>query len=318
MSLWVSVAIIFVSLLVLERGADYLVKGLGSLSERFSISEAVIGASVAAMGSSMPEFGASVFSVIENEPTIGFGTIVGSAIFNITVIIGGAALFGKVAVNKKVVYRDGMFYLFTVVVALIGIRDGKLTRLEAVSWAALFAVYLGWLVYDARRGEPVPNESFDPLSPRRATVYAVGGLVATAVAARYLVVHVEILSVELGVSTALFSLVAVAAGTSVPDLFTSVQSARKGMGSLAVANAVGSNIFDILGALGIPFAFRAVTEVEASLNLSIVALLVSVVLALVVVRVGWSLTRRKGYILLAAYGAYLVILISQAASSATL
>jgi len=318
MSLWVSAAIILVSLFVLERCAEYLVEGLGSLSEKFNISEAVIGASVAAMGSSMPEFGASAFSVIENEPTIGFGTIVGSAIFNITVIIGGAALFGKVAVDEKVVYRDGMFYLFTVVVALVGVRDGVLTRLEAVAWSGLFVVYLGWLFYDARRGEPVPNESFDPLSPRRATAYAVGGLVATAVAARYLVVHVEIISVELGVSTALFSLVAVAAGTSVPDLFTSVQSARKGMGSLAVANAIGSNIFDILGALGIPLAFRAVTEVEASLNLSVVTLLVSVVLALVVVRVGWSLTRHKGYLLLTAYGVYLVILASQATSSATL
>jgi len=318
MAIWVSAAIILVSLVVLERGADYLVEGLVSLSERFSISEAVIGASVAAMGSSTPEFGASAFSVIENEPTIGFGTIVGSAIFNITVIIGGAALFGKVAVDEKVVYRDGLFYFFTVVVALVGVRDGALTRLEAISWSGLFVVYLGWLVYDARRGEPVPKESFDPLSPVRATVYVVGGLVATAVAARYLVVHVETVSVELGISTALFSLVAVAAGTSVPDLFTSVQSARKGMGSLAVANAVGSNIFDILGALGIPFAFRAVTEVEASLNLSVVALLASVVLALVVVRVGWSLTKRKGYLLLAAYAAYLVVLASQAASSAAL
>jgi len=311
MALWVSAVIIIASLVVLERGADYLVEGLGSLSDRFSISEAVIGASVAAMGSSMPEFGASAFSVIENEPTIGFGTIVGSAIFNITVIIGGSALFGKVVIDRKVVYRDGLFYLFTVLVALVGIRDGVLTRPEAVAWALLFGVYLAWLIYDARRGEPVPNESFDDLSTRLSAIYVVGGLLATAVAARYLVVHVEPLSLELGVSTAVFSLVAVAAGTSVPDLFTSLQSARKGLGSLAVANAVGSNIFDILGGLGVPFAFRAATSVEASLNLSVVALLGSVVLALVVVRWGFSLTRRKGYVLLGAYAAYLAILVAQ-------
>jgi len=311
MALWVSAAIIIVSLVVLERGAEYLVEGLGSLSDRFGISEAVVGASIAAVGSSMPEFGSAVFSVVENEPTIGFGTIVGSAIFNITVIIGGSALFGKVVIDKKVIYRDGLFYLFTVVVALVGIRDGRLTRTEALAWAALFGVYLVWLVYDARRGEPVPNESFDDLSTRLSAAYVVGGLVATGIAARYLVVHVEILSVELGISTAIFSLVAVAAGTSVPDLFTSLQSARKGMGSLAVANAIGSNIFDILGGLGIPFAFRAVTSVEAALNLSALVLLGSVVLALFVVRWGFSLTRPKGYVLIGAYVTYLAVLFAQ-------
>lgn len=318
MSLWLSVSIILLSLVVLERGADYLVEGLGSISERFSISEAVIGASIAAMGSSMPEFGAAVFSVVEDEPTIGFGTIVGSAIFNITVIIGGAALFGKLAIDRKVVSRDGLYYLFTVLVAYAGVRDGVLTRFEALGWAALFGVYLAWLVYDARRGEPVPRESFEQLSTRRAVVYTVGGIAATAVAARYLVVHVEAVSVELGVSTALFSLVAVAAGTSIPDLFTSVQSARKGMGSLAVANAVGSNIFDVLAGLGIPFAFRATTVVQASLDISVLFLLASVVLALAVVRYGWSLDRRKGVVLLAAYAVYLVVLLGQATSSATL
>ena len=311
-ALWISVAVILVSLAVLERGADYLVEGLGSLSDRFGISEAVVGASIAAIGSSMPEFGSAVFSVVENEPTIGFGTIVGSAIFNITVIIGGSALFGKVMIDRKVVYRDGLFYLFTVVVALVGIRDGRLTRTEAVAWAGLFGVYLVWLVYDARRGEPVPKESFEDLSTRLSVVYVIGGLAATAVAARYLVVHVEVLSVELGISTAMFSLVAVAAGTSVPDLFTSLQSARKGLGSLAVANAVGSNIFDILGGLGIPFAFRAVTSVDAALNLSALVLLGSVVLALLVVRWGFSLTRHKGYVLIGAYAAYLVVLFAQA------
>lgn len=306
--------IIIASLVVLERGAEYLVEGLGSLSDRFGISESVVGASIAAVGSSMPEFGSAVFSVVENEPTIGFGTIVGSAIFNITVIIGGSALFGKVVIDRKVIYRDGLFYLFTVLVALVGIRDGVLTRSEAIAWALLFGVYLAWLVYDARRGEPVPNESFEDLSTRLSAVYVIGGLVATAVAARYLVVHVESLSLELGISTAVFSLVAVAAGTSVPDLFTSLQSARKGMGSLAVANAVGSNIFDILGGLGVPFAFRAATSVEESLNLSALALLGSVVLALVVVRWGFSLTRRKGYVLLGAYAAYLAVLLAQTAS----
>lgn len=304
-----SLAVILISLVVLERGADYLVQGLGSFSQRFSLSEAVVGASIAAIGSSMPEFGSAVFSVVENHPTIGFGTIVGSAIFNITVIIGGSALFGRVLIDRKVVYRDGLFYLFTVLVAIAGTWDGVLTRLEAITWSALFLVYLAWLVYDARRGEPVPRESFESLSTLRAAVYVAGGLFAVSVAARYLIIHVASISQTVGVSKAVFSLVVIAAGTSVPDFFTSIQGARKGLGSLAVANAVGSNIFDILGALGIPFAFRSSTTVTDSLDASILVLLVAVVIALGAVRWGWSLTRKKGVLLLAVYAGYLAFLL---------
>lgn len=309
-AIWVSVLIILASLAVLERTANYLVEGLGTLSKRFSISEAVIGASIAAVGSSMPELGASVFSVIEGAPTIGFGTIIGSAIFNITVIVGGSALFGKFAVDRRVVYRDGLFYLFTVLVAIAGTWDGVLTRLEAVAWALLFVVYLGWLYYDASRGEPVPREEFDDLSVRMAGVYTVGGLVGVALAARYLIINVELVATQLGVSEAIFSLVVIAAGTSIPDLVTSLQAARYGLGSLAVANAVGSNIFDILGALGIPFAFRASTTIRDSLDFSMVVLLVAVLATLALLRLDWSLSRREGGLLIGIYGAYLVLLLA--------
>lgn len=309
-AIWVSVLVILASLVVLERAANYFVEGLGTLSNRFTISEAVIGASIAAIGSSMPELGASVFSVIEGAPTIGFGTIIGSAIFNITVIVGGSALFGKFAIDRRVVYRDGLFYLFTVLVAIAGTWDGVLTRLEAVAWALLFVVYLAWLYYDATRGEPVPHEEFDDLSVRMAVVYTVGGLVAVAVAARYLIINVDFVATELGVSEAIFSLVVIAVGTSIPDLVTSLQAARYGMGSLAVANAVGSNIFDILGALGIPFAFRARTVIEASLDFSILVLLVAVLATLALLRLDWSLSRREGGLLIGIYGAYLLVLLS--------
>jgi cation:H+ antiporter len=306
---WLSVAIILVSLVALERGANYLVEGLGALSERFSISEAVVGASVAAVGSSMPEFGAAVFSVVEGHPTIGFGTIIGSAIFNVTVIVGGSALFGKIAIDHRVVRRDGLFYGLTVLVAIAATWDGQLTRLEAVGWVLLFLVYLGWLLYDARVGEPVPVESALDHTLRRSVGYTVGGLVVVGIAARYLIVHVAAVSAELGVSKAIFSLVVIAIGTSIPDLVTSLQAARYGLGSLAVANALGSNIFDILGALGIPFSFRAVTPIEASLDLSILMLLVAVVAAVGLLRWRWSLSRLEGGLLAGVYGVYLVVLL---------
>lgn len=307
--MWFSVFIVFLCFVVFERASNYLVEGLGSLSQHFDISEAVLGASLAAMGSSAPEFGSSLFSVIENHPTIGIGTIVGSAIFNVTVIIGGAAIFGKYAVQKRVFYRDGLFYFFTVIIAILSIIDGFLSRTEAILWSLTFFGYIGWLVYDARSGEPVPKEMFECLSLRRATVCIILSLLAIGLAARYLVIHVAMISSEFGISEAIISLVVVAIGTSIPDFFTSVQAARKGMGALAVSNALGSNIFDILAAIGIPFSFRNLTEIETTVDSSLVVLFISVCLALVLLRINWSISKKEASILIGAYGTYLLLIL---------
>lgn len=309
--MWSSLLVIFICLLVFERASNYLVEGLGAISRRFGISEAVLGASIAAMGSSAPEFGSSAFSVVKGHPTIGLGTIVGSAIFNVTVIVGGAALFGKYMIERRVFYRDGLFYLFTVLIAFLGVgivSPGYLSRFEAVAWAAIFFGYLAWLVHDARRGRPVSGEFLKPLSSRRAVAYVALGLLAIGLAARFLVTNVAGIT-EGREMKAVFSLVIVAIGTSIPDLFTSVQAARKGMGSLAVSNALGSNVFDILAALGIPFSFRATTEIGTLVNTSFVALLASVGLALAVLRFDWSVSRKGAGLLLGAYGAYLALIL---------
>lgn len=302
--MWTSLLIILACLAVFERSSNYLVEGLGAISQHFDISEAVLGASIAAMGSSAPEFGSSFFSVVQGHWTIGLGTIVGSAIFNVTVIVGAAAIFGKYAIEKRVFYRDGLFYLLTVGIAIVGVWDGSLSRFEAIIWALIFFVYLAVLVRDARTGKLVPKESFEHLAHWRAAVYVIVSAVAIAVAARFLVGSVE----EFTSGTegqAAFSLIVVAIGTSVPDLFTSLQASRRGMGSMAVSNALGSNVFDILAALGIPFSFRTTTEIETLVSSSLAALFGSVVLVLAILRFDWSVSRKEGVILIGAYGAFL-------------
>jgi cation:H+ antiporter len=307
--MWINLIVIVICFVIFERASNYLVEGLGVISRKFIISEAVLGASIAAIGSSAPEFGSSAFSVIEGHPTIGLGTIIGSAIFNITVIVGAVALFGKYKLSKRVFYRDGLFYLLTVVIAVIGVADGNISRIEAILWTLTFLGYLGWLVYDARRGKPVPKEAVRMISMRRAAAYVIGGLIFIALGAWLLVHSVISLAAEAGISEALFSLIVVAVGTSVPDLITSAQAARKGMSSLAVSNAIGSNIFDILACLGIPLSFRATTSVQDVAGISIIYLLVSLLLALLVIRVGWELSRRDAGLLFGAYGFYLGLIL---------
>lgn len=307
--MWISLLTVLACLLVFERASNYLVEGLGAISQHFDISEAVLGASIAAMGSSAPEFGSSVFSVVQGHPTIGLGTIVGSAIFNVTVIVGAAALFGKYTIEQRVFYRDGLFYLLTVAVAIVCVWDGSLSRFEAVFWALIFFVYLAILVRDARTGKAVPKESFEYLSTRRAIFYIVISAVAIAIAARFLVNQVAAFAGGREAQAA-FSLIVLAVGTSVPDLFTSLQASRRGMGSMAVSNALGSNVFDVLAALGIPLSFRATTEIEALVTSSLAALLGSVVLALVILRFDWSVDRKKAIALIGTYGAFLAFILA--------
>ncbi|KXA89393.1 hypothetical protein AKJ62_03240 [candidate division MSBL1 archaeon SCGC-AAA259D14] len=305
-----SLIVIVICFAVFERGSNYLIEGLGSISDRFGISEAVLGASIAAMGSSAPEFASSVFSVAKGHPTIGLGTIFGSAIFNVTVIIGGAGILAKCTIERRVLYRDGLFYLCTVIIAILSVWDGVLSRFEAVSWTIIFFAYFVWLVYDARRGKKVPRESFEYISFRKAIAFLIFGLLAIGLGAHYLVIHVAKISTELGISEAIPSLVLVAIGTSVPDLFVSLKASSKGMGSMAVSNALGSNIFDILAGLGIPFSFPVVNrEIVTEIDSSIIILLVSVILALALIRYKWTIAKREGAILVGAYCAYIAFIL---------
>lgn len=307
--MWLDLLIMISCFVIFERASNYLVDGLGVISKKFIISEAVLGASIAAIGSSAPEFGSSAFSVIEGHPTIGLGTIIGSAIFNITVILGAVALLGKYKISKRVFYRDGFFYLLTVVITVIFVADNSISRVEAIIWTLTFLGYLVWLIYDAKRGKPVPEEMVRRISVQRAAAYAIGGVIFIALGAWLLVRSVISLAAEAGISEAMISLIMVAVGTSVPDLITSAQAARKGMASLAVSNALGSNIFDILACLGVPLSFRAQTSVQDVAGISIAYLLVSLLLALLVIRIGWRLSRRDAGLLFGAYGFYLGLIL---------
>jgi len=130
---------------------NLFVTGLGTLAKRFNVPESVIGASVAAIVSSSPEMGASVFSVVEGHPDIGIGTIVGSAIFNITLLIALSFWVRKCVLDEKVLKRDGVYYLFVVIVTIVTIWDGVLTHWEALTWFLLYVVYFIWLFRDAIR-----------------------------------------------------------------------------------------------------------------------------------------------------------------------
>lgn len=285
------------------------VSGLGSLAKRFNVPESVAGASVAAMVSSAPEMGTSIFSVVEGHPDIGMGTIVGSAIFNISLLIAISLWVKKCVLDERVLKRDGLYYLLAVAVTIAAIMDGVLTRWEALTWFLLYVVYFIWLFKDAIAGKFVPKEDFKYVPTSRAIAYTCIGIVGIALSADIMVNSAVFVTGSLGLSEALFSLIIIAVATSIPDLFVSVEAARKGMGSLAVSNAVGSNIFDILVGIGLPFSFVAATPVYGNIGLSAIYLLVSVFVFLGIIMFRKSLGKKEACVLAAVYLSYLFIVI---------
>ncbi|MCW3129933.1 MAG: calcium/sodium antiporter [Methanophagales archaeon] len=308
-TLLISIALLAVSFLLLNYSTDYFVRGLGVLCKRFEIPGSIVGATVAAIGSSAPEFGTSVFSVVEAHPTIGLGTIIGSAIFNITLLIAISVWIRGCNVSRDVLHRDGLFYLIAVLITGICMWDGKITRYEAVSWTCLYAVYLAWLIWDAKRKKEEFLGDMEIPSNIKGAVYLIAGLLFIILAAALLVRSTITITELMGIPESLFSLVIIAIGTSISDLFISIHAARNGMGSLAISNAIGSNTFDILACLGIPLSFPTETTVVGDIGISMPYLLVSFLIFLLLVRIGWHLNKKDAHILFAVYVGYIAIIL---------
>ena len=314
---------LIVSLIVLWKICDIMVDGLCSLSQRFKIPQSVAGATLAAVSSSAPEFGTSLFSILITEqgkyPEIGMATIIGSAIFNVLVIIGLAALFRNLKVLPRVYSRDGLFYFLTLILLIIGLWDGKITLWEAGAAIGLYLIYTFILIIDIKR-HPEEQEETKQLPTATALLYFVGSVVIIGIACHFLVEGTIQISNATNIPKTLISVLVLAAGTSIPDCFASIAAARKGQGAMAISNALGSNVFDILICLGVPIFIlntrgNAYTMPQASIEqtlliFSMLFLTGTVFITLILIKHKWSVGKFKGGLLVLLYVIYLVGILS--------
>lgn len=347
-----SVVVLALTFYALHRVTDsYFVQSLEILSTRLRMTSDVAGASLMAMGSSAPELFTSLLALIKGMELadLGAGTIVGSAIFNILVIVGASAVVAPSVLTWQPAVRDMVFYIGTIVLLYAVFLDGTITLAEA-SWFVL--AYVGYLVllplwrrllpYEDQAGLAqadvtlVVERSRDrPLwywwwavpidrafalvlpdlerNPRRYLLVFLLSIAAIAGLSWLLVEAGVLLAATLGVPRAIIGLTVLAVGTSVPDLFSSLIVARRGKGDMAVSNAVGSNIFDILVGLGVVWMVvilvrgESIPVAQENLHSSVALLLASVaaLLFLLVVR-RWWLGRFAGYSLVGLYALFLL------------
>jgi len=290
MEIFIDILIIIVCILIITKGATWLVDSAVKIARHFGISELVIGLTIVAMGTSAPEFGVTILAALRGMGDISVGNIVGSNIFNLGFILGGTSVTHSLKTNKKVVFRDGIF-LFTGTLLLTAfLWDLTLGRVEGVILFILLFGYLGYLYW---RKETVEAETytdrlrwFDPALLILGMGMVLGG-------SHFLVESAVDLAKVMGISEWVIGVTIVAAGTSAPEFATSLVAALRGHHGLSVGNLIGSDIFNVFGVLGLTAIMRNLpVDIGARSNLIMLGLMVMIVL--VFMRTGWRVSRWEG------------------------
>jgi cation:H+ antiporter len=309
---------VVVGLVLLTAGADGLVRGAGALARRMGVSALLVGLTVVAFGTSAPELAVSIGAASQGRADIALGNVVGSNIFNVLFILGVSALVTPLVVSRQLVRLDVPVMVGVSVLPLLLGLDGRLGRFEGALLLGLLAVYLAALARLALR-DRTASAVFDPLAatdpPRRRpwlidVLFAAGGLTLLVVGAAQLIHGAAGVARAARVSELVIGLTIVAAGTSLPELATSVVASIRGERDLAVGNVVGSNIFNVLAVLGAAaLASPDGLPVAAGVRTFDFPVMLAVALACLPVFVtGARISRFEGAVFLLYYGLYLVYL----------
>ena len=306
-----NIVLLLVGTALVLWGADKFTDGACGVARRWNVSELVIGLTIVAMGTSLPELIVSLFSSIRGSGDMSVGNIVGSNIFNTLVIIGASAMAMKIAVSRITLYRDiSLSFGVAVVLFLMG-RDGELSRVEGVLLLGVFAIFLYNLFMAERKNKK--NQTEAPEQPKdiepvwKLLLFLVIGVASLVGGGQLLVNNAAELARSWGVSESVIGLTILAGGTSLPELATSVVAARKGSNDLALGNALGSNIFNITLVLGLcnvisPMHIPLISPIDWAF------LIGSNVVLAVCAFTRMRLCRLEGFVLLLCYAAYLTLL----------
>jgi cation:H+ antiporter len=308
-------------LVLLVAGAELLVRGASRLAAALGIPPLVIGLTVVAFGTSAPEFAVSVRSALAGEADIAIGNAVGSNIFNVLVILGIAALVTPLVVSRRVVRLDVPIMIAASVLLLLLALDGSISRGEGVLLLAGIAGYtlflLGWRGDDETDAERPPASTVPAgmAGGLRQGALATGGLVLLVIGSRWLVDGATVIADAWGVSQLVIGLTIVAAGTSLPELATSVVATVRGERDIAVGNVVGSNIFNILAVLGASalIAPAGLAVVPAALSLDIPVMIGAAVACVSILFRKHRIARWQGALFLGCFVAYTLYLAMHAA-----
>ena len=319
----IDLALVAVGVALLGYGADLLVRGAVTVAKAARLSAAVIGLTIVSMGTSLPELTVSLAAALKGSSDLSLGNVVGSNLFNIGVVLGASALVFPMRVHGSAVRLEWPFMFLVSFQLLLLARDGRLDRLEGgffVVGLLLFTAYAVFIGRTAVAGEEAMDLAEEvarkEMPARQAPILValgliLGGIVLLVLGGEALVRGAVSLARSLGWSERVIGLTIVAAGTSAPELATSIVAARKGQSEIALGNVIGSNIFNVLGILGITALVQPLAVSASVLGTDLWWMLGLSALLFPMMRTRFVVGRIEGALLLGIYTAYVVVLLVQ-------
>jgi cation:H+ antiporter len=326
-----TILILIAGLVLLVAGAEVLVKGASQIAFMFGLSPLVIGLTIVAYGTSSPELMVSVQSSLAGQPDIALGNVVGSNIFNVLLILGISALITPLVVAQQLIRLDVPILIGVSCLTLMFGLDGKISRVDGAIFLIGIILYTTFLLIQSRKERnPEVTEEYESeyggstaRSPQQIAInigFIVLGLGLLVLGSKFLVDSSIAIARSFGVSELVIGLTLVAAGTSLPELATSVVASIRGERDIAVGNVIGSNIFNILAVLGGSSLFSAdgLTVSASALRFDIPVMIAVAVICLPVFITGQLIARWEGLLFLSYYVAYTAYLIMDSANYETL
>jgi len=335
--------ILLLGLVFLVKGSDYFVKAASTIAKKLGVSEFVIGLTLVAVGTSIPELASSIAASIQQASGIVIGNIVGSNIVNIGLIVGVAAFLSPMKTEVEMLKRDGYIMLFAAVLFFVFALNGELSMIESGLFVLLYIAYVFFLFEEAEKYEGKLHFKefityffkFKYISSARQKLNGAnrnrnsgsvngnglleGGFAkdlltlvlscaAIVIGAKYFVEESIFFAELFGIPDTIIGTTLVAVGTSLPELVVTVSAARQGYGSIALGNVIGSNVTNIFLILGLSGLLYPIPVAEISLFFTTPVMIVISLILLVFISTGWEIKRWEGVALMVFYAAFLVVL----------
>lgn len=309
MTLLLQIFLLVIGFVLLIKGADFFVDGSSSVAKRLRVPALIIGLTIVAMGTSLPECSVSVSAAIAHKNELAVSNAVGSNTFNLLVVCGLCAAVSPLSIQKSTLLKEFPFSILSAVLLLIfGTTGMVFGHLEGIFLMILFAAFLFWMVVSARKASQntvQSQEQYKILPIWKCTLFILGGMAAIIVGGNLVVDSASGIASFFGLSDNLIGLTIVACGTSLPELVTSFVAAKKNEVDMALGNVIGSNIFNILLVLGIAAAISPITFITENI-IDCTFLIATSVLTWLFCWKSKQLVRWQGITLLMLYVAYVV------------
>ena len=304
-----AILFLLIGFVLLIKGADFFVEGSSSVAKLLRVPSLIIGLTIVAMGTSLPECAVSITASMTGNNALAVSNVVGSNIFNLLVVCGACALFSPMLIQKESLSKEFPFSIgCSVLLLVLGYLGLSLSRGDGLFLVTLFICYLVYMIFSAlksRRAASDTEDNIKVLPVWKCIIYIVGGIAAIKFGGDFVVNGASTVAASFGLSQNLIGLTIVAVGTSLPELVTSVVAARKKELAMAVGNILGSNIFNILLILGLSASLSPIAfGIE-----NIIDVLLMTAVSLLAWGMGWTkqqVDRKEGIVMLSIYAVYLI------------